>query len=45
MTANVIINKGTMTVISNGVEFDDVDFGGIDLKGGIPLSPNHTKLK
>jgi hypothetical protein len=39
MIANVITNKGTMTVTSNGVEFDDVDFGGIDLKGGIPLSP------
>ncbi len=35
----VITNKGTMTVTSNGVEFDEVDFGGIDLKGGIPLSP------
>jgi hypothetical protein len=34
-----IINKGNMNITSIGVEFDDVDLYGIDLKGSIPLSP------
>lgn len=36
---NRITNKGTMNITDNGVEFDDVDFYGIDLKGSFPLSP------
>lgn len=38
-----IINKGNMNITSNGVEFDDVDLYGINLKGSIPLSPR-TKM-
>ena len=33
-----IIDKGTITIIGNNVEFDDVDFYGIDLKGSVPLT-------
>ena len=34
-----ITNKGNMNITSNGVEFDNVDLYGLDLKGSIPLSP------
>lgn len=34
-----IINKGNMNITSIGVEFDDVDLYGIDLKGNVPLTP------
>ncbi len=34
-----IIDKGVMKLISNGIEFDNVDFYGLDLKGSISLSP------
>lgn len=40
---NSVINKGDMEITDKGVEFDDLELYGLELKGRTPLSPR-TKM-